>query len=58
MGGCGPQLLSHVFGLLKGQSQSESLADKWLASEEGAQWTLELVDKISDAIRAQPNAKL
>jgi len=50
-GGVGPQLTSHVFGLLKAQGwEGESEEDKWLATEEGAQWVVELTDELSDVL--------
>jgi len=50
-GGVGPQLTSHVFGLLKARGwEGETEEDKWLASEEGATWVVELTDEISDVV--------
>jgi len=50
-GGVGPQLTSHVFGLLKATGwEGETEEDKWLASAEGAHWVVELTDEISDVI--------
>jgi len=60
MGGVGPQLVSHVYGLLKAQkSDCYTEADQWLSSEEGALWALTTVDSICDVTRqnAEP-AKL
>ena len=60
MGGVGPQLVSHVYGLLKAhKSECHTEADRWLSSEEGAVWALTTVDTICDVTRqnAEP-AKL
>lgn len=58
--GVGPQVLSHVFGLRKGiedgtykmdnMTPEEEEAARWLASDEGSEWILNSVDKISEAI--------
>ncbi|KZT62402.1 hypothetical protein CALCODRAFT_490235 [Calocera cornea HHB12733] len=58
-GGVGPQLTSHVYGLLKAQGwEGESEEDKWLATEDGAQWVIELTDELSDVIDQGEKAKL
>ncbi|CAE6474365.1 unnamed protein product [Rhizoctonia solani] len=52
-GGVGPQLVSHVYGLLKARGfdpESETDDDRWLASEQGAEWVIALADAISDAV--------
>ncbi|KAN0064028.1 hypothetical protein ACQY0O_003634 [Thecaphora frezii] len=54
-GGVGPQVTSHVWGLLKAK---DSIADKepnrkgleWLATEEGALWVVKAVDGLCQAI--------
>nr|POF17967.1 dol-p-man:man(5)glcnac(2)-pp-dol alpha-1,3-mannosyltransferase [Quercus suber] len=54
--GVGPQVVSHVFGLRKAfedgtaEPESEVEGGKWLASNEGSLWLLELVDRIVEAI--------
>lgn len=53
-GGVGPQVLSHVYGLLKAADQpgEEGLQGRaWLTSEEGVKWVLESTDKICEAVR-------
>jgi hypothetical protein len=52
-GGVGPQLTSHVFGLLKARNepaQSLSDEDRWLASDEGTEWVIRTVDRIIDGV--------
>ena len=48
----GPQLVSHVFGLLKARTLPGELSaeDKWLGSDEGTQWVLETTDAILDVV--------
>uniref|UniRef100_D8PK11 Dol-P-Man:Man(5)GlcNAc(2)-PP-Dol alpha-1,3-mannosyltransferase n=2 Tax=Schizophyllum commune (strain H4-8 / FGSC 9210) TaxID=578458 RepID=D8PK11_SCHCM len=49
-GGVGPQLTSHVFGLLKARDvEGLTEEDKWLASDEGTAWVIRTVDDILDA---------
>ncbi|EJT97613.1 hypothetical protein DACRYDRAFT_24991 [Dacryopinax primogenitus] len=51
-GGVGPQLTSHIYGLVKAQGwEGETEEDKWLATEEGAEWVVGLTDELSDLIR-------
>ena len=69
-GGVGPQVLSHVFGLRKGVEDWTWKADggeeseevvRWLASDEGGEWTLNTVDRIVDVLGrnfAQGRSKL
>jgi len=48
-GGVGPQLTSHVFGLLKARGFDETdVKVEWLASEEGATWVINTVDRFCD----------
>ena len=63
----GPQLTSHVFGLLKARDvEGLSEEDYWLASDEGTEWVVKAVDTIYDAARGTeggsegvvPSAKL
>lgn len=56
-GGVGPQLVSHVYGLLKARgydTATETEDDRWLASEDGARWVIALADAISDAVVGPP----
>ncbi|THH17623.1 hypothetical protein EW146_g3220 [Bondarzewia mesenterica] len=51
-GGVGPQLTSHVFGLLKARTMDNlNEEDKWLSSDEGTEWVIRTVDTLSDAVR-------
>jgi len=50
-GRVGPQLTSHVFGLLKARYiENQSEEDKWLSSDEGAEWVIRTVDDIMDVV--------
>ncbi|KZW03921.1 hypothetical protein EXIGLDRAFT_600231 [Exidia glandulosa HHB12029] len=50
--GVGPQLVSHVFGLLKARGwPGETEEDKWLTSDEGAEWVLRTTDRITELVR-------
>lgn len=55
-GGVGPQVTSHIWGLLKAKS-SISATDvnkkglEWLASEEGAEWAVRVVDQVRISLR-------
>jgi len=50
-GRVGPQLTSHVFGLLKARKpEGLSEEDRWLASDEGAEWVIRTVDTLLDGI--------
>lgn len=61
-GGVGPQLTSHVFGLLKARTAQDqgyemNEEDKWLATDEGTEWVIKTVDFILDVAaqeRKQP----
>lgn len=55
-GGVGPQVTSHVFGLLKAGEDGSAKAEgeevqgsEWLTSEEGARWVVEQTDRIVEA---------
>ena len=55
-GGVGPQLISHVFGLLKSRGDSyagepTTEGDRWLSSDEGTEWVITTVDEICDVVR-------
>ena len=59
----GPQLISHVFGLLKARDvEGLSEEDYWLASDEGTEWVIRTVDSILDVVKpeskGQAQAKL
>ncbi|KAG6832966.1 hypothetical protein H0H92_004850 [Tricholoma furcatifolium] len=50
-GRVGPQLTSHVFGLLKARYvEGLSAEDMWLSSDEGTEWVLRTVDEILDVL--------
>lgn len=56
-GGVGPQLTSHVYGLLKAHGyESDPVAagmgegEEWISTAEGATWILGVVDKLVDAL--------
>lgn len=60
-GRVGPQLTSHVFGLLKARYEENlNEEDRFLSSDEGTEWVLRKVDEIIDAVTAdvQEMAKL
>lgn len=53
-GGVGPQLTSHVFGLLKARDvEGLSPEDYWLATDEGTEWVLRTVDTILDVVKPE-----
>lgn len=62
-GGLGPQLISHVYGLLKAKGYDNSgrapatadsfEGDDWLASAEGATWVIEVVDCLVDVVHGK-----
>lgn len=58
----GPQLTSHVFGLLKARDvDGLSDGDRWLTTDEGTEWVIRSVDRIYDVARgeeSQTEAKL
>jgi hypothetical protein len=53
-GRVGPQLISHVFGLLKARNE-ENLndEDKYLSSDEGTEWVVRTIDEIVDAVTSE-----
>jgi hypothetical protein len=63
-GRVGPQLTSHVFGLLKARyAEHQNEEDTWLSSDEGAEWIIRTVDEFldvlsSDVQEVQVNVKL
>jgi len=53
-GRVGPQLTSHVFGLLKARmAQDLSEEDRWLASDEGTEWVIRTIDTLLDVVIAE-----
>ncbi|KAH8106208.1 hypothetical protein BXZ70DRAFT_423462 [Cristinia sonorae] len=61
----GPQLISHVFGLLKARDvEGLSEEDYWLSTDEGTEWVVRTIDEILDVVQpetsesGQVNAKL
>jgi hypothetical protein len=53
-GRVGPQLTSHVFGLLKARAADGlSEEDRWLASDEGTEWVIRTVDTLLDVVIAE-----
>ena len=53
-GGVGPQLTSHVFGLLKARNMPGlSEEDYWLATDEGTEWVVRTVDKLLDVVKPE-----
>jgi len=57
LGGVGPQLESHVFGLMKAGDHHQSDADRWLSSQEGMKWVLETIDELCDVVRGSEGLK-
>ena len=54
----GPQLTSHVFGLLKARHvESLGEGDRWLATDEGTEWVIGAVDRIYDVVRGSISAE-
>lgn len=50
----GPQLISHVFGLLKARDvEGLSEEDYWLATDEGTEWVIRTIDKILDIVQTK-----
>jgi hypothetical protein len=53
-GRVGPQLTSHVFGLLKARTaEGLSEEDRWLASDEGTEWVIRTIDTLLDVVIAE-----
>ena len=50
----GPQLTSHVYGLLKARAWASnggvSESDRWLASDEGTEWVIRTTDEILETV--------
>ncbi|KAH7100563.1 hypothetical protein BKA62DRAFT_238102 [Auriculariales sp. MPI-PUGE-AT-0066] len=52
--GVGPQLTSHVFGLLKARNWPvKTVEDEWLSSDVGAEWVLKTIDRYTELIRGE-----
>lgn len=54
-GGVGPQVTSHIWGLLKAkksiaQDDPHKSGLEWLASEEGAEWAVRIIDRLCLAV--------
>ena len=50
-GRVGPQLTSHVFGLLKARYEENlNEEDRFLSSDEGTEWVIRKVDEVIDAV--------
>ncbi|KAF8520105.1 hypothetical protein JB92DRAFT_2828247 [Gautieria morchelliformis] len=61
-GGVGPQLTSHVFGLLKSHGdgyagEPATEGDRWLSSAEGTEWVINTVDALCDVVRLDSGSK-
>lgn len=61
-GGVGPQVTSHVWGLMKAEpsiaaNDPHSNGLKWITSEEGAVWTVEAVNALSEAVEGSETAE-
>lgn len=62
-GGVGPQLISHVYGLLKAHGyEGDAVAagvgegEEWISTAEGATWIIGVVDKLVDALNEEQAA--
>ncbi|PWN96787.1 hypothetical protein FA09DRAFT_309850, partial [Tilletiopsis washingtonensis] len=53
-GGVGPQVTSHIWGLLKAAPAAHGAGQQWLCTEEGALWVVRTVDKICQAVEQVP----
>ncbi|KAH7920269.1 hypothetical protein BV22DRAFT_1040026 [Leucogyrophana mollusca] len=55
----GPQLTSHVFGLLKARYvEGLNEEDRYLSTDEGTEWVIRTVDEIIDAVTADEEGDL
>ncbi|KAG8943022.1 hypothetical protein FRC00_011423 [Tulasnella sp. 408] len=58
-GGVGPQLTSHIFGLLKAHHEgNQTPIEQWISTEEGAEWVLGTVDQLCDVVRESGDSTL
>jgi hypothetical protein len=57
IGGVGPQLVSHVYGLMKAGDSPQSNAEQWLSSQEGVEWALETIDDLCDVVKESSPTK-
>ncbi|KIM91020.1 hypothetical protein PILCRDRAFT_811534 [Piloderma croceum F 1598] len=57
-GRVGPQLTSHVFGLLKARKEDQLCEeDRWLSSDEGAEWVIRTVDILLDSLTPEADGE-
>ncbi|TFY79636.1 hypothetical protein EWM64_g4375 [Hericium alpestre] len=53
-GHVGPQLTSHVFGLLKARNvENLSDEDRWLSTDEGTEWVIHTIDSLLDVVQPE-----
>jgi hypothetical protein len=58
-GRVGPQLTSHVFGLLKARKEDQLCEeDRWLSSDEGAEWVIRTVDTLLDSLTPEADGEV
>lgn len=62
-GGVGPQVTSHVWGLMKAEASIQQGAEnekglRWITSEEGALWTVEAVNALSEVVEGAEEIQL
>jgi len=50
IGGVGPQLVSHVFGLMKAGDSPQNDSERWLSTQEGVEWALGTIDELCDVV--------
>ncbi|KAJ7095211.1 hypothetical protein B0H15DRAFT_828521 [Mycena belliarum] len=49
-----PQLISHVFGLLKARHvEGKNQEDEWLSTDEGTEWVIRTVDDIAEVVKSE-----
>jgi len=57
-GRVGPQLTSHVFGLLKARKEDQLCEeDRWLSSDEGTEWVIRTVDTLLDSLTPEADVE-
>jgi len=57
LGGVGPQLVSHVYGLMKAGSSPQNDSERWLSTQEGVEWVLGSIDELCDAVHESEPVK-
>jgi hypothetical protein len=57
LGGVGPQLVSHVYGLMKAGSSPQNDSERWLSTQEGMEWVLGSIDELCDAVHESEPVK-